>query len=124
MLDNKTMTEKSIQFLRDTPYDMKVMLFDLNCGKCPHVDYIATATAPYTGRPTEFHCGIDINKAIHISNSAESGGLKRRCKFNDASMEEVIFNGCRFWKATTCESEEGEFIEIQEEDAWLIPVIK
>jgi hypothetical protein len=69
-----------------------------------------------------------MNKAIHISNSTENGGVKRRCKFNDASMEEVIFNGCRFWKASTCESGEDcgkdSFIEILTEDAWLIPIIK
>lgn len=120
MLDNKAQSEVASKILRDADYSTKVMIFDLNCGSCPHVQYIVTATAPYTGRPTEFDCGVNLKKALHIANIAENGGLKRRCSLNDASMNEVVMNGCRFWKGSTCESGEdcGEFIEVQDVSEW------
>jgi len=127
MLDNKAQSENARRYLRDLDYAGKVMIFDINCKNCPYVQYLATGIAPYSGKPTEFNCGMDMYKAIHIASSTIHGGIKRRCSFNDASMEEVVLNGCRFWSPTTCEieSEEDEvFIEVQEETEWLIPTIR
>lgn len=126
MLDSKRLSPKAFKILRDAPYQLKVMTFDLNCGDCPFVRYIAVTTATYSGKEQQFNCGTDVDKATRIAGASRHiGRVIRRCTFNEASMEEVVLNGCKFWSPSTCESsaEDAEFIEVSEvgELVWQIP---
>lgn len=117
MLDDKKLTQRAKEILRDAPYQMKVLTFDMNCGNCPFAHYIAQTTSPYyIGKPQKFDCGNDMTKATRIAGASKNmGTVIRYCSYNDATMQEVVLNGCRFWSPSTCEGEEleNEFIEVQ-----------
>lgn len=112
MLDNSKLPEIVKQGLRTLTYDEKVKIFDKNCAGCSF-SVIKTVVKNRVVKHT------DIDEAIKRVMFAKDGNAKllRSCCFGneDFSLTEITSNTCRLWYKGTCESDEGEFIELSVE---------
>lgn len=101
MLNNKNIPEMS--------YEARTVVFDSNCGQCPHARYKVVNTAPYTGNKKIFTAS-SLGEAVPLVSL--NGRIERFCELNDANLIEITSNSCMFWYHS--EHDEGEFIEVTE----------